>query len=93
MKRVCCYLSTHLLQHVLVQHEFPVSQVVEDRDKVSRVSVYQVGPGLVLLTVQVRVLLTDSVEKRFRILAEGRLGSQEHRAANIEPHPLLPQIV
>ena len=86
-------LQGALLQHVLVQHHLAVSQVVEDGDKVCWVSVYQVGAGLVLLAVQIGVLLADSVEKRFWILAEGRLGCQEHRAAHIQPHPFFPQVV
>merc|ERR1719219_2198886 len=86
-------LQGTLLQHVLVQHKLAVSQVVEDGDKVCRVSVYQVGASLVLLTVQIGVLLADSVEKRFWVFTEGRLGSEEHCTAHIQPNPFLPQIV
>lgn len=82
-------LENTLLLQVAFNYQLPMSQIVEDRSKVARVTINQIGTSVVPVRGQTdrRIILTELVEERLSILAQGGLRGHKIFAANVQAHP------
>ncbi len=78
-----------LLLQIALDYQLPMSQIVQNGRKVSRIAINQKSTVLVLVRCQAngRIILAKLVEKRLGILAQGGLRGNELLAADIQTHP------